>query len=236
MPKTSLIRYTFSQSSMLTVQGGSGLKTESFAVHESFLTSRSEYSKRALNSNWNEATTRVVPLTHEEPAVFALYLNHLCTGRLPTVQKSRQELGAMQRSAAIRFLREELYQLARVYVLAERLQDITARNAVTDAFVHVHNGYLAPTPSALVIMLTFDSTPPGRPIGRLLVDSWAHKSLLYVLERASQLPKDFLNDLGLVLEKHRIFSRVLTQCLWSFHYIEAETAAGSQDAPVVTPV
>jgi len=55
-------------------------------VHESFLTSRSEFFRRALNGNWQEAETRVIKLPDDDPEIVALYINFVYTGQLSTAK------------------------------------------------------------------------------------------------------------------------------------------------------
>lgn len=97
-------------------------------------------------------------MSHESPEVFTLYLNHIYTGRFPTITKSKEELDVMERSEAEKFAKDKLDQLARVYVLAERLQDVTAFLAVTDAFVHIFNS-MAPIASTTAVELVYRETP-----------------------------------------------------------------------------
>lgn len=187
---------------MLTVKVGKGSKVKNFTVHQSFLTVRSEYFKRAMNGNWEESETRTVTLSHESPEVFMLYLNHIYTGRFPTMTKSKEELDAMERSEAAKFGKYELDQLARVYVLAERLQDVTAFLAVTDAFVHIFNG-VAPILSTTAVELVYRETPEGRPSRRLLAHIWSYVPLPAILGIAQWLPREFLDDLSSVVDKQR---------------------------------
>jgi hypothetical protein len=106
---------------MLTVEVGQGFEFERFTVHEFLLKAGSEYFRRAMNGNWNESDTRVITLADCDPAIFALYLNHVYTRRFPTMTNTREELEAMEPAMARSLMGEEVYQLVQVYVLAERL-------------------------------------------------------------------------------------------------------------------
>jgi hypothetical protein len=56
---------------------GQAPNTEGFAAHESFLTSRSEFFRRAMNGNWKEAETRIINLLDDEGKIFARYINYV---------------------------------------------------------------------------------------------------------------------------------------------------------------
>ncbi|KAI4697602.1 uncharacterized protein J4E84_000734 [Alternaria hordeiaustralica] len=68
------------------------IRTQDFIAHESSLTSRSEFFRRAMNGNWQEADTRVINFPDDEPDTFALYISYVYIGGLSVISKTAQEL------------------------------------------------------------------------------------------------------------------------------------------------
>jgi hypothetical protein len=67
---------------MVTIQVGLESNDAKIVAHESFLTMRSEFFRRAMNGAWEEADTRVVKLPEDDPDIFALYINYVYTAQL----------------------------------------------------------------------------------------------------------------------------------------------------------
>lgn len=192
---------------MLTVEAAQGSDAESFTAHESMLTARSEYFKRAMNGNWDESETRVIKLTDYDPAIFALYLNHVYTKQFPTMMNTQAELQAMEPDMARRITSDEVHQLAHVYVPAERLQDIQARSAVIHVIVHLYNAINGPLPPTRTVELVYKETPKGRPLQHLLAELWAHAPMTVILGAVPHLPKEFLDDLSPLVYRQRLHQR-----------------------------
>lgn len=57
-----------------------GDQLQTFHVHESVITLRSEYFKRALNKHWQTSGDRMIPLTEEDPYTFHMYLDLVYRG------------------------------------------------------------------------------------------------------------------------------------------------------------
>jgi hypothetical protein len=81
---------------MLTVRVGNEPDSKDFIIHESFLTSRSEFLRRALNGNWAESDTRIVKLSEDDPHIFALYLDYVFNGQLATMGKTPEEFDTLE--------------------------------------------------------------------------------------------------------------------------------------------
>ncbi|CAO2656037.1 Nn.00g048400.m01.CDS01 [Neocucurbitaria sp. VM-36] len=105
----------FSSPTLKVMVGEEG-NEEDFWVHQKILTSRSEFFKRATNGQWLESDERLITLPEDRPDVFRLYLNLLYTRQVAT---------------------KSWRTLCQVYVLAEKLQDASAKNSVIDA-MHVN--------------------------------------------------------------------------------------------------
>ncbi|KAH7085601.1 hypothetical protein BKA63DRAFT_21189 [Paraphoma chrysanthemicola] len=116
---------SFEPSAMLTISVGKEPKHKDFTAHESFLIARSEFFHCAMKGRWEESNTRVIKFPDDQYTIFALYLNFVYTGQLVTMRKSEEE-----RSDFIsKDMWDEYDDLFRLYILAEKLQDVTTKNA-----------------------------------------------------------------------------------------------------------
>ncbi|KAJ4309787.1 hypothetical protein N0V94_008765 [Neodidymelliopsis sp. IMI 364377] len=171
-----------------------------FLVHESFLTTRSEFFKRAMNGRWIESATRTISLVDDDPHTFALYLNHIYKNELSTMAKSKEELHALPSSQFSKHIHEEYMALFRLYVLAEKLQDVSARNEVIAtifwlAFIDRPNENVL-IPRCSVVLLVYNGTPRGSFARSLVVDLWSGFPMYNLEQVGPSLPKDFILDLA----------------------------------------
>lgn len=172
-----------------------------------------------MNGNWTESETRTVELRLEEPDTFALYLTQVYTGQLPVVKFGEEEMDAMPEKDCGKLIEEEYDQLTNMYILAERLQDACARNAIVRAFVQALND-ARKLPSARTITLLYKATPQGRPLRCLFVKVWSQISSFDLVNHKAWLPKEFFIEICQAIDKQRKFPR--TWNLQSSDYIESE--------------
>jgi hypothetical protein len=200
---------SFDLSHMITVRVGKELDHKDFIAPESFLTSRSEFFRRAMNGKWAESESRVVKLPEDKPDVFAIYVNLIYTGHLPTMLKSKEELAGLDHKTLRSFTCPEYDSLLCLYVLAEKLQDIAAKGTALAAVFEVSQLTDAtgrtsiPHPTA--VLFTYENTLKGSPARSLVTDLWSAVSLpcLLMVTQVVRFPKDFLSDLGKVLQEQR---------------------------------
>jgi hypothetical protein len=185
---------------MLTICVGPTTDQKNFLVHESFLTTRSEFFKRAMNGRWTESATRTISLADDDPDTFALYLNHVYKNELPTMAKSKEELHAIPSSQISEHVHEEYMALFRLYILAEKIQDVSAKNEVIAAVFRLafiarpNEKFLVPGRS--VVRLVYNGTLRGSLARSLMVGLWSGPSVHNVQQLGSSLPKDFILDLA----------------------------------------
>ena len=164
-------------------------------MHEDIICASSDFFKKAINGPWKESNERLISLSHEEPDIFAIYLNWLYRGTLPTRIDEPGLIG-----------NEEYLKLAKAYGLADRLLDQAFKNAVMDAFIDKtssktsdgHRWY----PVGSVIRCIYENTPESSKGRTLLVDIYAEnarKDWLTDWATREDLPKQFLLDLILRL-------------------------------------
>ncbi|KZM22577.1 uncharacterized protein EKO05_0009545 [Ascochyta rabiei] len=133
---------SFNTSAKLIVKVGSTANRQSLTVHESFLTARSEFFRRAMNGNWREPGTQIINLLDDEPEIFALYLNFVYKNGLPTIALLEEEFRTLSLREVLHRFHKEHETMFKLYILAEKFQDGMANDeAITAIFQlsHIHD-------------------------------------------------------------------------------------------------
>jgi len=175
-------------------------------VHESFLTSRSEFFRRALNGNWQEAETRVIKLPDDDPEIVALYINFVYTGQLSTAKINEKRISALGLLEFYDCIEEEHDTLFSIFILGEKLQDVKAKNATMAAMLDLSRSrrpdscWLMPT--VRTINRIYENTPPGSLIRRFIVRIWSSCSLRSIVNSANLMHEDFKEDVIQLAEKN----------------------------------
>ena len=185
--------------------------TEEFTAHETFLISRSEFFRRAMNGNWQEADTRIISFPDDEPDTFALYLNHLYTGQLPIATETDEELKKLTADDFSNFVTKQYHSVLRVFVLGEKLQDLSTKNAMMEAALATtkltgRNGKWQ-VPTVQTVNMVYNGTPSSSLARCLLVDLWTALSMSTIFENFDQIHKDMRKDLGKsVSDRYKVVS------------------------------
>ncbi|KAI4692909.1 uncharacterized protein J4E88_001279 [Alternaria novae-zelandiae] len=202
---------SFKSTSAVTIRVGKDPNTEDFIAHESFLTSRSEFFRRAMNGNWQEADTRTINFPDDDPGTFALYLNHLYTGQLPIATETEEELKKLTTGDFITVVTKQYDNVLRVFVLGEKLQDLSTKNAMMEAALATtkltgqHGKRQAP--SAQTINMVYKGTPSSSLARCLLVDIWTGLPISSIFEHFNQIHEDVQKDLGRsVSDRYKVVS------------------------------
>ncbi|KAI4693273.1 uncharacterized protein J4E88_001644 [Alternaria novae-zelandiae] len=186
---------SFDPSKLITVVVGEAPDQRHFSVHEGLICARSEFFRRAMNGKWIESKNRMVRLPEDDPKVFDIYINLLYTGRLATNTLEEPKTNA--------HLLEEMYVLAQLYVIGEKLLDKATKNSAIQSLLEVSleqdaNGKSYP-PTINTIISVYQGTCAGSLGRRLLVDLWIDIQGEFLATNAELLPKDFLVDLAVAL-------------------------------------
>ncbi|KAJ4365521.1 hypothetical protein N0V83_008140 [Neocucurbitaria cava] len=174
--------HSFSSPTLKVVVGEEG-NEEKFWVHQNILTSHSEFFKRATNGQWLESDERLVTLPEDRPDVFRLYLNLLYTKQIAT---------------------KTWITLCQIYVLAEKLQDTSAKDSAIDAMHAALQEYAPKKPRLGFKSITelYSGTPEGSKVRKFVADYVAdegHDSWLKDPESGSSLPPEFVLDVAATL-------------------------------------
>ncbi|CAN9100853.1 unnamed protein product [Alternaria alternata] len=198
---------SFESTSAVTIRVGKTPNTKDFIAHESFLTSRSEFFRRAMNGNWKEAETRVIDLPDDTAKTFACYINYVYTGQLPTSSKTTSELKKLTMDEFQCHVVDQYRIIFDVFVLCEKLQDVTTKNAMMEAalattkLIGIDGLWL--TPQVTVVNAVYNGTPAGSSARRFVTDSWTALPIEFIFSCFRKLHQEFVEDLGKSLQNTR---------------------------------
>jgi len=164
-----------------------------------------------MNGNWQEADTRIISFPDDEPDTFALYLNHLYTGQLPIATETDEELKKLTADDFSNFVTKQYHSVLRVFVLGEKLQDLSTKNAMMEAALATtkltgRNGKWQ-VPTVQTVNMVYNGTPSSSLARCLLVDLWTALSMSTIFENFDQIHKDMRKDLGKsVSDRYKVVS------------------------------
>lgn len=170
---------------------GEGDKIQTFDVHESLITGRSLFFKKAVSGTWREAQDRLVNLPEDEPATFRCYLHLLYTNTLAIMSGSLPKTFHEG---------DEVFGLVKLYVLAEKLQDVDTKNIVLEATMLSYQkdkrGISDYVPKVQEVRIVYTGTTSGSPMRKLLVDLYTYRArLIPNLKVDNHWPSDFVQEL-----------------------------------------
>ncbi|KAK3114353.1 hypothetical protein LTR53_007440 [Teratosphaeriaceae sp. CCFEE 6253] len=210
--KLTACRPVFSKAQLVDIVVGQPPETSTFAVHEDIICVRSPFIQAALKRCWVKYRIRTVLLEDDDPDIFNLYLQFVYRQPLIGVDVAAQEPGAFD-------------FLTQVYVLADKLGDLTTANQVIDRFVAGCTAYnVAPGPQE--VCEAWNATPTNSPLRRLIVDIFTHKvepSLLAEILEGDDTPRDLLAAIA------REFSRRREEFLGRYVADQEETGVLVED-------
>ncbi|KAK3076874.1 hypothetical protein LTS18_011764 [Coniosporium uncinatum] len=164
-----------------------------FSVHEKLICASSDFFKDGMSRDWKESRERTFTFEYDEPEIFDIYACWLYYQKFPT----RLDRGGLEGN-------KEYVQLAKAYVLGEKLQDRDFQDAVIDAVVdksnHLTEGNKTWSPVGDAVKIIYDGTPDTSPAQKLLVDIHCHYGhTLWLTDHCppnKDIPHDFLLDLA----------------------------------------
>jgi hypothetical protein len=191
---------SFDPSAILTIRVGKEPNHKDFIAHESFLTTHSEFFRRAMNGNWMEAETRIVKLPEDDAEVFAGYLNYIYTNQFTAMEKSNEELISLKSMEFKTHVSRQYQRLFCVYILADKLQDVVTKNAAITAIVglkdltNADGGWAIPSPGT--INHVYKETTERSPARRLVASLYSRLPFITILKNTANMHEDFLDDLA----------------------------------------
>ncbi|PVH96596.1 hypothetical protein DM02DRAFT_484747, partial [Periconia macrospinosa] len=179
---------------------------QTFLVHEEILCNCSEFFRRAMNGDWAESSDRVVKLPEDEADTFELYLNLVYTGNIPIKKDTPTPRDNDASDDEDGF--DPLHILVRIYILAEKLQDVLAKNQLVRSLLALlvetdRNGYYYRF-VAYTIFIIYDETPKNSGLRRIAIHSYTDPMWEGFLEyHKNKWPREFLFDLALAFMNNR---------------------------------
>lgn len=189
---------------MVTIRVGKEPDQEEFIAHESFLTCRSEFFRRAMNGHWDEAETRVIKLPDDQPKVFAVYLDCVYNSPLMSELLEKTSTGPLERMEEYRLADIDIKSLCQLYILADKLLDaITKESAMRLLFkvfeYKTSDGKMFAM-HATHVSFVYDNTTEHSQLRCFTVDLWQDRSRESLRKSRYKLPTDFLVDLVVALQ------------------------------------
>ncbi|KAJ8109865.1 hypothetical protein OPT61_g7145 [Boeremia exigua] len=174
---------------IIHIEAGSGENLRSFSVHATCLTSRSPFFEKALSGAWREAKDRTVKFPENKSDIVELYLQCVYDRPLDVEPDPVPENYAGH---------EERLQLAELYVFAEQVQDVRAKNMAVKAFMSSvwkpRKGGRRWPPGPATINVIYEGTMPGSSMRRLCVDIFA-RGLIFGNIKYDNPPTEFLAEI-----------------------------------------
>ncbi|KAH7095249.1 hypothetical protein FB567DRAFT_24152 [Paraphoma chrysanthemicola] len=179
----------------VVVQIGQSDHRRTFAVHENLLCASSPQLKKRLREIPVEHNQKQLSLDCPDPGAFALYVQYLYTGQIPSKPTSVTASN-------------EYTTLCKLYILAYDFEDIPAQNAACDATyakAMESNGDIQNSlPQREHIDIIYSGTSSPCAARRLLVDLYtAYAKDEWLSTHTETLPQQFMGELALNLMKHR---------------------------------
>ncbi|KAF2279433.1 uncharacterized protein EI97DRAFT_412463 [Westerdykella ornata] len=170
-----------------------------FSVHENLICASSDFFRKAMEGDWKESKQLLVCLEDDDPDTFLVYLHWLYRGTLPV---RIDEPGPLMNS--------EYLQLAKAYILGDKLQDGDFKDVVIDAMIDKCKSTASDGhrwfPVGPVLRCMYKNTPTSSKARRLLVDIYVHHGPgHWTSDGAEQdeIPKDFLYEVTMAFMDKR---------------------------------
>ncbi|KAF2851099.1 hypothetical protein T440DRAFT_395298 [Plenodomus tracheiphilus IPT5] len=181
-------------------------------IHENLLIDRASFFSRALSSGWKEVEEGLVRLPEDDPTIFALYGQLLYTGRIPVFERTDEQQDyhwSSTENDAQKLCQSEYTSLAQLYVFAEKMQDVKAKNAVVQAIIEKINHHAKQVthysrgrvcfPGPVAITTIYEETASHCPGRQVLIDCYVSYADSDVMDRSdfiNSVPREFLFDLA----------------------------------------
>ena len=173
-----------------------------------------------MSGIWSETKKQTVELPEEDPDPFHLYVDLLYAGRLAVVAASPPEH---------KHWNIESTTLAKVYVLAEKLQDSDAKNkalaAILVGSVEKRSDGIEYFPGLDAIKIICEGTPADAKARKLIVDLYTARSNDTCIGN-EELPGEFIRELLLNVLKKRPQTPVVVDTTDITPYMEDVYAQG----------
>lgn len=149
-----------------------------------------------MSGTWAESREGIVRLPEDSAATFHVYVHFLYTNEIAILADSDPKIPVRD---------TDNLRLARLYVLAENLQDVETKDQVLQAIIvafHPATGniFIPKLPTRAFVQIIYEGTPTGSLAHKLMVSMYARRAKGHwlKLEKASnreRWPEDFIHEL-----------------------------------------
>jgi hypothetical protein len=144
------------------------------------IANRSGFLETARSSRWNKDPEVPVDLSDADPQDFSDYLQLVYTSELapfdPTISQYRSNGSLIKGNASTRSVLDAYFHmLARLYVLADELEDLISANKIMDRLLDF-NHTLQVLPPPPTITWLYENTPSNIPLRRMMRDLYIYES------------------------------------------------------------
>lgn len=173
-----------------------GPQEKAFALRKDVLIEHSRFFRAALSGSFKQAAEQIIRLPEIEYEAFERYVQWTHTGSI--------DVADIEDPADTR-TRETETMLTRLYVVADRVENMLLRNQTMTAMVDVleQTGKL---PSTLAIQIAYEHTADGSCLRRFLVDAHCLNSEghpKWLRNKLEKLPNEFVLNLIGQLKEYR---------------------------------
>lgn len=164
-----------------------GAEEKRFNLQADFLTRRSKFFEAACTQRFQEGLEKLIRLPEVKSELFAVYLQWAYTGEIVVLDP---EAAAKDDKGSRTY-----YELTRLYILADMLDDKLLRNTIIDHCFAVHREKRF-KPATDTTTLTYQGLPESSTLRRLiLVFYHEHTSPEWLTAASKKVPRAFLAEL-----------------------------------------
>lgn len=168
--------------------------SETFSLHTSVFTERSEFFRAARKPEWLAgAPKKPVELRDEDPKVFNEYMNCVYFEQ-EGIKHYANDLKSIAETDRTEPANAGFEGLTRVYLLADKLQNLSTTNVVIDEIMRFSD-VAKRIPCSDNFHLVYDHTTPHCLLRRLMRDFWMYEMDEEYDKVPDALPKDLMEDI-----------------------------------------
>ena len=171
--------------------------SETFSLHTSVFTERSEFFRAARKPEWLAGNPKkLVDPEEDDTEVFSTYINCVYFGS-EILKDLSDEWTSSPESDRVAKARTGLRSLLQIYLLADKLQDLATANMVIDELV-CFSDFVWQTPNQGDFSFVYRHTPQNSPLRKLMRDYFLHEQNTSKAEKCVQhLNRGLVDDIML---------------------------------------
>jgi hypothetical protein len=209
-----------------------GPEKQRFSVCHDVLTKRSGFFEVVRSPRWSSGPHIPTDLSDHDPQEFSDYLHLVYTGEIISPDaKVSQWCDAGRSDDAFEDVCDQLHShyeaLAKMYILADKLEDLTSSNMIMDGIIEFSDR-VTRVPEPKLIRYIYDHTPPNSPLRTMIRDKIIHEVQADHFENLTEAdyPQQLLFDIAkefLKLKSDRVDGGELVSDVYEKYLSERNT-------------